>query len=182
MNSRGPPDQLPTGTPHSPPTTLRVHRHRLLLRRPRQRPRLELQDNGTYAYSHVERVGHRNPLILNIKNSTPSSKTPLFGTTPRTPRRAARRRSSSTTPLVGRSPPPPRPTGCCSSRTPPYPTMSPTTPTPSSSSTSALDPEFTCPTSRMHREGQPREEAEPLRPPRATPAGLACPRAPPPRS
>ena len=78
---------------------------------PRQRPRLELRLNGTYTYNYVERLGHRNPANLNVKNSTRSSKTPLFGTTPRTPRRAAQIRSSSTTPLVGCSPSPPRPTG-----------------------------------------------------------------------
>ena len=51
---------------------------------PRQRPRLELRLNGTYSYNYVKRLGHRNPVTLNVKNSTPSSKTPLFGTTPRT--------------------------------------------------------------------------------------------------
>ena len=68
----------------------------------------------------------------------------------------------STETLVGCSPPPPRPTACCSFRTPPNPTMSPTTPTTPPSSTSAPDTENTYPTSRTHRGGQPREDEEPF--------------------
>ena len=84
---------------------------------------------------------------------------------------AARRRPSSTTPLFGCSPPPPRPTGCCSSRTPPYPTMSPRTPTTPYSSTSALDHESNYPAPWMHPRltTTGRRGAVP-RPPRATPA------------
>jgi len=128
---------------------------------PRQRPRLELRLNGTYSYNYVERRGNRNPILTHVKNSSPTPQTPLFGTTPRTPRRAARRRSSSTTPLVGCSPPSPRPTGCCSSRNSPSSPMSSTTTTPPSTPSSAPDTEHDYPTPRTHREGQLREEEEP---------------------
>ena len=111
MNSRGPPDHLPTGIPRTSSTTLRVQRLHQPPDDPRQQPRLVLRHCGTYSHNYVERFGHRNPANTNAKNSTPSSQTPLFGTTPRTPRRAARRHPASLTPLVGCSLPPPRPTG-----------------------------------------------------------------------
>ena len=81
-------------------------------RRPRQRPRLVLRHCGTYAHNHVERLGHRNPIITNAKNSSPTPQTPLFGTTPTAPRRAARCRLPTATPQFWCSSLPPRHTGC----------------------------------------------------------------------
>ena len=170
MNSRGPPDHLPTGTPRTSSTTPWVHRllqppddpendhgGATTLRDPRLHPRRTSRAPEPSLHQRQElNTDYTDTAVRDNPKDTPegSTETSVFHYT------AGRVLSFATTPhrvmLI------PNPDSS---------TTSPTTPTPSSPSSSAPDTEFTYPTSRMHpRRTTTGGRGAVPRPPRATPA------------